>query len=126
MRRYSMTKNSKEILEFIVKTADDRQAEDIVALDVQGISILADYFVIMNGNSSRQNRAIMNSLISDAAKNGIDVQKVEGRDSASWTLIDFNDVIVHIFSKEDREFYNLEKLWNDAELVNIDLMIEES
>lgn len=121
-----MTKNSKEILEFIVKTADDRQAEDIVALDVQGISILADYFVIMNGNSSRQNRAIMNSLISDAAKNGIDVQKVEGRDSASWTLIDFNDVIVHIFSKEDREFYNLEKLWNDAELVNIDLMIEES
>ncbi|MDO5457839.1 MAG: ribosome silencing factor [Atopococcus tabaci] len=121
-----MTKKSKTILEFVVNTADDRQAEDIVALDVQGISILADYFVIMNGNSSRQNQAIMNALIADAEKKGIEVKKVEGRDSPSWTLIDFNDVIVHIFSKEDREFYNLEKLWSDADLVNIDLMIEEN
>lgn len=121
-----MTKSSEEILEFVIKTADDRQAEDIVALDVQGISILADYFVIMNGSSSRQNRAIMNALISDAEKNGIEIQKVEGRESTSWTLIDFNDVIVHIFSKEDREFYNLEKLWSDAALVNVDLILKNS
>lgn len=126
MRKYKVTKSSEEILEFVIKTADDRQAEDIVALDVQGISILADYFVIMNGSSSRQNRAIMNALISDAEKNGIEIQKVEGRESTSWTLIDFNDVIVHIFSKEDREFYNLEKLWSDAALVNVDLILENS
>lgn len=114
-----MTKSADELLEFIVRTADDRQAEDIVALDVRGISILADYFVIMNGSSNRQNRALTNTLVQEAEKNQIDIRRLEGKDSKAWTLIDFGDVIVHIFSKEDREFYNLEKLWSDAAMVNI-------
>ncbi len=119
-----MTKTPEEILEFVVKTSDDRQAEDIVVLDVEGISILADYFVIMNGGSSRQNRAITNTLIQEAEKEGIHIRQVEGKDSKSWTLIDLGDVIVHIFSKEDREFYNLEKLWSDAPMMNVHQILE--
>ena len=103
--------DSKKLLEIVVKAADSKRAEDTVALDVQGISILADYFVITQANSERQVKAI-----ADAVKEQV---YEAGADGANWILLDLGDVVVHVFKTETRQFYNLEKLWSDAPLVNI-------
>lgn len=111
--------NSKELLETVVKAADGRRAEDIVALDVQKISLLADYFVIMQGTSSRQVKAIASAIDEAVSEKGGDVRDVEGRNGANWILLDLGDVVVHVFNEETRKFYNLEKLWADADNVDI-------
>lgn len=116
--------NSREILEIVVKAADDKLAENIMAMDVQGITPLADYFVIMNGRNERQMDAIVDGIVEAISKNKIPVKNVEGKDSGSWTLIDLTDVIVHVFSSEQRSYYNLEKLWADAPLVDISGMVK--
>ena len=114
-----MNKEKTTMLEKIVQAADDKKAEDIVVLDMEGISILADYFVIMHGNSERQVNAIMKGILESASKNEMKVNRVEGQESGTWILIDMGDVIVHIFEHEMRTFYNLEKLWSDAPLVDV-------
>lgn len=110
---------SEELLELVVKAVDDKRAEDILVLDVKEISILSDYFVICHGNSEKQVGAITDEVVEKAHKAGIDVGKVEGKDTGRWVLIDLGDVIVHVFHGEERGFYNLEKLWADAPLVPI-------
>ncbi|MGX7024344.1 ribosome silencing factor [Vagococcus hydrophili] len=116
--------NSNNILELVVKAADSKRAEDIVALDVTQVSLLADYFVVCHGNSDRQVMAIAEEVIDVAQKNQIQVKRVEGKESARWVLIDLGDVIIHVFYGEERDFYNLEKLWSDAPLVNISSMVD--
>ena len=118
-----MTKTAEQILEFVVKAADDKRAEDIIAMDVSKISILADYFIVMHGNSEKQVKAISEEIIDKAEEAGIDVRRVEGRDSSKWLLIDLGDVVVHVFHYSERSFYNLEKLWSDAPLVDITKMV---
>ncbi len=110
---------SKKLLETVVKAADNKRAENIIALDVQKISLLADYFVIMQADSERQVKAIADNIQEQAEKNGFDVRDVEGKDGANWVLIDLGDVVAHVFKAETRKFYNLEKLWADAESVEI-------
>lgn len=110
---------SKELLETVVKAADNKRAENIIALDVQKISLLADYFVIMQADSERQVKAIADNIQEQTEKNGFDVRDVEGKDGANWVLIDLGDVVAHVFKAETRKFYNLEKLWADAESVEI-------
>ncbi|MDN6626190.1 MAG: ribosome silencing factor [Pisciglobus halotolerans] len=114
-----MEKTSQTLLETVVKAGDDKRAEDIMALDVQEISLLADYFVIMHGNNDRQVEAIAESVIDAAEKTGYTVKNVEGKNSAKWVLVDLGDIIVHVFNHSERSFYNLEKLWSDAPLVNL-------
>lgn len=116
--------DSKEILMTAVKAADDKRAEDIVALDVQEVSLMADYFVIMDANSKRQVQAIAEAVMEQAHNVDIPVKRVEGKQAGEWVLVDLGDVIVHVFQKEQRQFYNLEKLWSQAPLVNIDAWIE--
>lgn len=115
---------SEKILEIAVKAADDKRAEDIVGLDVRGISVLADYFVICHGNSDKQVLAIANEVVDKMAEHHVEIKRVEGKDSARWILVDLGDVIVHVFHAEEREFYNLEKLWSDAPLVNLTALVE--
>lgn len=103
----------------IVKAADDKRAEDLLALDVREISVLADYFVICHGNSEKQVGAITDSIVEAAQKAGVDVGRVEGKEMGKWVLVDLGDVIVHVFHGEERGFYNLEKLWSDAPAVSI-------
>ncbi|AEB29482.1 hypothetical protein CAR_c07880 [Carnobacterium sp. 17-4] len=118
-----MVTESIELVELIVKAADDKRAEDIIAMDVSKISILADYFIVMHGNSEKQVKAISEEIIDKAEEAGIDVRRVEGRDSSKWLLIDLGDVVVHVFHYSERSFYNLEKLWSDAPLVDITKMV---
>lgn len=96
----------------------------MVALDVTKVSLLADYFVICHGNSDKQVLAIANEVIDEAQKNQVEIKRVEGKESARWILIDLGDVIVHVFHSDEREFYNLEKLWSDAPLVNLTSMVD--
>ncbi|MDT1939196.1 ribosome silencing factor [Carnobacterium divergens] len=116
--------SSEEILEIAVKAADDKRAEDIMAMDVRNISILADYFVVMHGNSEKQVEAIVNEIVDQEEMAKVEVKRIEGRDSAKWMLIDLGDVVVHVFHYSERSFYNLEKLWSDAPLVDISKMVD--
>ncbi|MFV0559179.1 MAG: ribosome silencing factor [Enterococcus sp.] len=107
------------MLEIAVKAADSKRAEDIMALDVHEVSLLADYFVICSGNSERQVNAIIEEVIDKEEEKKVAVKHVEGKEGGKWVLIDLGDVIVHVFHGSERSFYNLEKLWADAPLVDI-------
>ncbi|MDT2796748.1 ribosome silencing factor [Enterococcus cecorum] len=111
------------MLEVAVKAVDDKHAQDIVALDVREISLLADYFVICSGNTDRRINAIVDEVVEQAYKNQMDVKRVEGKEASKWVLIDLGDVIVHVFNQSEREFYQLEKLWSDAPLVDLSEMV---
>ena len=111
--------DSKELLETVVKAADSKRAEEIVALDVANVSLLADYFVIMQANSERQVKAIADEIEEKVAAASVQVRDIEGKNAANWVLLDFGDVVVHVFRTETRQFYNLEKLWAEAPLVDV-------
>ncbi|GLB46761.1 ribosomal silencing factor RsfS [Philodulcilactobacillus myokoensis] len=111
--------NTIDILKTVVKSADFKQARNIVALDMRGISLMSDYYVIMDASSSRQVKAIANAIIESSEEHHIDVEEVEGRKEGQWILIDLDGVIVHVFESEKRSFYNLEKLWSDAPDVDV-------
>jgi ribosome-associated protein len=116
-----MTAN--ELVELSVRALDDKRAENIVVLDVQGISLVADYFMICHGNSEKQVEAIAREVKNRAQENEYPVKRLEGLDQSRWVLIDLGDIIVHIFHKDDRMYYNLEKLWGDAPTLNIESML---
>jgi ribosome-associated protein len=111
--------NNQELLKIAVKAADDKRAEDILALDMKGISLIADYFIICHGNSDKQVQAIAREMKEKAQENGYDVKRIEGFDEATWVLIDLGDVVAHVFHRDERSYYNLERLWGDAPHVDI-------
>lgn len=114
-----MTQTAMDVLEYVVKAADAKLAEDIVALDMTDVSLLADYFVILHANNDRQLNAITQGILEAADKNNQEIKRVEGKNDAKWILVDLGDVIVHLFSQEERDFYKLERLWSDADRVDI-------
>lgn len=101
-----------ELLDKIVECAENKKAIDISVLKVTELTTVTDYFVITNGTSSMQNQAIADEISRKAGRKPINM---EGYDTAQWILIDFGEVIVHVFSEEKREYYDLESLWADAE-----------
>ena len=108
----------RELLSLVVEAADDKKALDIVALNMEGISLVADYFVICHGNSDKQVQAIAREIKEKAHEQGISVKRLEGFEQAKWVLVDLGDVVVHIFHKDERGYYNLERLWGDAPFVS--------
>lgn len=109
--------NIKDIALIAADAADDKKAEDIDVLNVQGLTVIADYFVLCSGNSDQQVRAIARAVDEKLSEKGIEPKKMAGMDDARWVLIDYADVIVHIFQKREREYYDLERLWSDAEKI---------
>ena len=105
---------NETLLNITYKAIDDKRGEDIVVLNMEGISLLADYFIIAEGSSERQVQAIARELKDTAEKAGYVVRKIEGMDTARWILVDMGDVVAHIFHKDERAYYNLERLWGDA------------
>ncbi len=98
-----------------VSIVEDRQAHDIILLDLRNLTTIADYFVICTAESERQLRAVVNALDEELTKAGALHPRVEGSPETGWVLLDFNGVIVHVFSPEQREFYRLERLWKQAQ-----------
>lgn len=120
-----MTKTPEELLELVVRTADDRQAKDIVAIDMRGLSILTDFNVITHASNSRLINAIADSIVEAAEKADIDVLNIEGKQAGNWVLIDLGDVVFHVFDEEERSHYRLESLWTEAPNVDVSEWIVE-
>lgn len=114
-----MSKNQKldKCPEIIARAADDKKAKDIVILDMRGITLIADYFIICHGNSTTQTKAIADSIEEKMREQGNRVLRREGVSEGNWILLDFSDCVVHIFTEQEREFYGLERLWADAKRV---------
>ncbi|RXJ00003.1 ribosome silencing factor [Anaerobacillus alkaliphilus] len=112
--------HENKILEIAVKAADDKRADNIVVLDMKGISLISDYFLICHGNSEKQVQAIATEIKKTAQENEIELKRLEGFDQARWVLIDLDDVVVHVFHKDERLYYNLEKLWGDAPTLDVE------
>ena len=107
-----------------VKVLDKKKADDISCLKVSNLTILADYFVMCSAGSSTQVKALADNIEDEFAKIGIHPTAREGKGGTEWLLLDYGDVIIHIFYKEMREFYGLDKLWNDAESIDIKTLID--
>ncbi|KXT76662.1 ribosome silencing factor [Streptococcus sp. DD12] len=113
--------NQEELLQKLAQVADDKRALDIVALDVQGLTTLADYFLIFSTMNSRQLDTLADHLLEAAQAAGVSTGKPEGESQSGWVLLDFGGIIVHIFSEEGRSHYQLEKLWHEAAQVELNL-----
>ena len=105
---------SKEMARIAYDALSDKKGEDIKIIDITGVSVLADYFIIATGNSDSQVNALVDNVEEELHKAGYPLKQREGRANSSWILLDFGDIIVHVFDKENRLFYDLERLWQDG------------
>ena len=113
-----MTENPQTLTAVIAEAALGRKALDLVGLDTRTVSSFADAFILATGTSNRHARAVADSIVEQAKAFGRNPQGMEGYDEGRWILIDFGDVIVHIFQKEVREYYDLERLWSEAAAID--------
>jgi ribosome-associated protein len=108
--------DQKSVIDVVLASLDDGKAEEIITIDIQGKSALADHLVIASGRSTRHVAAIADQILTALKEAGFKNTKVEGLPMADWVLVDADDVIVHIFRPEVRSFYNIEKMWQVPEL----------
>ena len=99
---------------------DDKLAEDIKIIDIRSISVLADYFIIADGNNKNQVQAMVDNVQEELFKARYEMKKMEEYREGNWILLDFGDIIIHIFDKENRLFYDLERIWKDGKEVSIE------
>ena len=109
--------NSSEIAKLAIAALEDKKAEDIKVIDISEVSVIADYFIIANGTNRSQIQTLSDHVEEILGKAGVPLKQVEGYDNANWILLDFRDVIIHIFDKENRLFYDLERIWRDGKLI---------
>ena len=111
---------AKEMARIAYDALSDKKGEDIKIIDIAGVSVLADYFLVANGNSDSQVNALVDNVEEQLHKAGYPLKQREGQASGKWVLLDFGDIIVHVFDKENRLFYDLERIWKDGKNVEID------
>lgn len=109
---------SKEMVKLAVNALEDKKGEDIRIIDIRDVSVIADYFIIASGSNGNQVQAMTDNVEDVLGKAGYSCRQVEGYQSANWILMDYQDIIVHIFCKEDRLFYDLERIWRDGKLID--------
>ena len=109
---------SKEIAKTVVEALEDKKASDIRIIDISNISVMADYFIITSGQNRNQVQAIADNVEEKLQDVEIRPRQIEGYQTANWILMDFHDIIVHVFNEEDRMFYNLEKIWLDGKMID--------
>lgn len=111
--------NSKEMAKIAFEALDDKKGIDITVIDISEISVVADYFIIAGGNNENQVKSMADEVDEKLGKLGVTSNHVEGYNYANWILMDYGDVIVHIFNQDDRLFYDLERIWRDGKEVDI-------
>ena len=110
---------SNELTKLAVAALEDKKAEVVTVIDIREVSPVADFFIIANGTNQNQLQAMRDAVDEELYKAGVKAQQVEGNQSSTWILMDYNDIIVHIFSKEDRLFYDLERIWTDGKKIDV-------
>ena len=132
MKYLITTKRKREVYnmeraKLIVKKAydalSDKKGENIKVIEIGKISTVADYFVIANGTNTPHVESLVDSVEEELLKEGIHTDRIEGVKSSGWILMDYNDVIVHVFAKEDRLFYDLERMWRDGKEISVEDLI---
>lgn len=117
--------NAKEMVKTACHALSEKKAEDIRIIDINEVSPIADYFVIASGSNANQLQAMVDAVDEELGKAGYTVKQVEGNRNSSWILMDYTDIIVHVFSKEDRLFYDLERIWTDGKKVDLEDILAE-
>ena len=108
---------SKEMVRIAVNALEEKKGEDIKIIDIHGVSVIADYFVLASATNNSQLHALVDSVEEKLFKAGYECKQKEGNLTSTWMLMDYNDVIVHVFSQEDRLFYDLERIWRDGSIL---------
>ena len=111
---------SREMAKIACNALDEKKAEDIRVIDISEVSTIADYFIIATGTNTNQIQALVDAVDEALVKNGQSARQVEGSRNSSWVLMDYNDIIIHLFSCEDRLFYDLERIWKDGKTIGAD------
>ncbi len=110
--------DSKKMAKIAYEALADKKGEDIRIIDISEVSVIADYFVIANGTNQNQVKALIDSVEESLAKEGVFAKQREGYTTANWVLLDFQDIIVHVFDRENRLFYDLERIWRDGKTMD--------
>ncbi|SFX53988.1 ribosome-associated protein [Thermoactinomyces sp. DSM 45891] len=111
--------NLLHLAQLAATVAEDKKAHSVTILDIRGLSVFADYFVVCHGNSQTQVQAIVTGIKEKMNEEGIQIRGVEGFQDARWVLVDLGDVVVHVFHRDERDFYDLERLWGDAPKIDL-------
>ena len=109
--------STNEIVKLAVKIMEDKKGTEIKVIDISKVSVIADYFILVSGSSQRQTQAISDEIELQLGKMGVEPKDKEGWQNGNWILLDYRDVVIHIFNSEDRRFYNLERIWTDGMVV---------
>ena len=108
-----------QMIKSAVKGLEEKKGEDIIIIDISEISPISDYFILVTGNNRSQIQAMADCVSEAMHKEGFSLKQIEGYNGANWILMDFVDIVVHIFDRESRNFYDLERIWKDGKIVSI-------
>ena len=121
----STVSTEKMMTQIACKAIDDKKGQDIKIIDIHNVSVIADYFVIASGTNSNQVQAIVDNVEEQLGRAGFEAKQIEGNRNSSWILMDYGDVIVHVFDEENRLFYDLERIWRDGKVLEMDAFLEK-
>ena len=110
----------KEMAVLALKALDEKKAIDVKVIDIHEVSVLADYFIIASGSNSNQVQAMVDNVDEQLSKAGYEPKQIEGPKSSNWILMDYGDMIIHVFDEENRLFYDLERIWRDGKILEMD------
>lgn len=113
-----MDTRSREMVKLAVAALEDKKGEDVKVIDITEVSVLADYFVIASGANKNQVQALVDNVEEQLGRAGYQCRQMEGYRTANWILLDYGDIIVHIFDAENRLFYDLERIWRDGKILD--------
>ena len=119
----STVSTEKMMAQIACKAIDDKKGQDIKIIDIHNVSVIADYFVIASGTNSNQVQAIVDNVEEQLGRAGFEAKQIEGNRNSSWILMDYGDVIVHVFDEENRLFYDLERIWRDGKVLEMDAFL---
>ena len=121
----STVSTEKMMAQIACKAIDDKKGQDIKVIDIHTVSVIADYFVIASGANSNQVQAIVDNVEEQLGRAGFEAKQIDGNRNSSWILMDYGDVIVHVFDEENRLFYDLERIWRDGKVLEMDEFLEK-
>ncbi len=121
----STVSTEKMMAQIACKAIDDKKGQDIKIIDIHNVSVIADYFVVASGTSSTQVQGIVDNVEEQLGRAGFEAKQIEGNRNSSWILMDYGDVIVHVFDEENRLFYDLERIWRDGKVLEMDAFLEK-